>query len=300
MCSFLSRAARAALPAKEIAMTGAFDGKPEQILHHEIWLAAAVITAILSAAAPVRAAEQHASAALSRVPNADVPGQLLRDCATCPDMVVVPAGTFTMGVPVNEGEGYPDEMVRRQVTIPRPFAIGRFEVTFAQWEACLADGGCKFNPEVDPPLRGRRPVTQVSWEAITNEYLPWLSRKTGKTYRLPTEAEWEYAARAGTTTDFHFGNDERQLCRYGNIADRTYLVANSKVRSHLGRKHGQQRGAYSTLGPVAMCDDRHADTAPVGSFLPNKFGLHDIHGNVREWVENCYVGSPGEREHFPD
>ena len=120
-------------------------------------------------------------------------------------MVVVPAGEFMMGSPAGEEGRSDDEGPQRKVTIAKPFAVGKFEVTFAEWDACVAAGGCKHKPDDQGWGRGKRPVINVSWDDITKEYLPWLSRKTGKTYRLLTEAEWEYAARAGTTTPFSTG-----------------------------------------------------------------------------------------------
>jgi len=141
------------------------------------------------------------------------------------------------------------------VTIARPFAVGKFEVTFAEWDACAAAGGCKHNPGDQGWGRGRRPVINVSWHDA-KEYAAWLSRKTGKAYRLLSEAEWEYAARAGTTTRYAFGD----------------TISTSQA----------QYGASKTV--------------EVGSFSANKFGLHDLHGNVWEWVEDAwhanYKGAP--------
>ena len=116
-------------------------------------------------------------------------------------------------------------------------------------------------------------MINVSWNDITKEYLPWLSRKTGKTYRLLTEAEWEYAARAGSTTRYHFGDSERDLCMYGNVAD---------------LREGEEQGLDDR-----HCRDGHVNTAPVGSFQPNAFGLYDMHGNVWEWVQDCYFSYSG-------
>jgi formylglycine-generating enzyme required for sulfatase activity len=139
---------------------------------------------------------------------------------------------------------------QHRVTIARPFAVGRFEVTFAEWAACIAGGGCQHRPG-DKYLglgRGQRPVIDVSWEDARH-YLRWLNTSIGKTnaYRLLTEAEWEYAARSGTTTLFSFGD----------------TITSSRAQ-------------YGAKG-----------TTKVGSFAGNKFGLHDMHGNVLEWVEDC-------------
>ena len=191
-----------------------------------------------------------------------------RSCNFCPEMAVVPAGSFTMGSPPGEKGREPREGPQRRVTIARPFAVGKFEVTFAEWDACYADGGCR-RPDDDFGRRGRHPVIRVSWDDITKGYLPWLSRKTGKSYRLLSEAEWEYAARARSTTRYHFGDSERDLCTYGNVADLS------------------MKGSWNRT--EANCHDgRRSHTAPVGSYQPNAFGLFDMHGNVWEWVQDCY------------
>src|SRR5262249_19680775 len=137
------------------------------------------------------------------------PKDSFRECDVCPEMVVVPAGRFMMGSSPpgiaalgkeTKNDRYQKEGPQREGATPRPFTVGKFEVTFTEWDACVADGGCKHNPGDEGWGRGKRPVINVSWDDVTKEYLPWLSRKTGKTYRLLSEAEWEYAARAGTTT----------------------------------------------------------------------------------------------------
>ena len=150
------------------------------------------------------------------------------------------------------------------MTVTKPFAVAKFEVTFAEWDACVAEGGCKHNPRDQGWGRGKRPVINVSWNDIGTDYLPWLSRKTGKSYRLLTEAEWEYAARAGTTTPFSTG---RTI-----TTDQANFNGNYTYR---GSAKGQNRGK----------------SVAVGSFQPNAFGLHDMHANVWEWVEDCYRNS---------
>ena len=187
-----------------------------------------------------------------------------KDCDECPDMTVVPAGWFIMGSPAGEEGRYDNEGPQRKVVIAKPLAIGKFEVTFAEWDACVAAGGCKHKPEDQGWGRGKRPVINVSWDDITRDYLPWLARKTGKSYRLLSEAEWEYAARAGTTTPFSTGRTiTPQQANFNG--DFTY--------------GGSAKGAY-----------RQA-TVEIGMFAANAFGLHDMHGNVWEWVEDCYKNS---------
>jgi len=175
-------------------------------------------------------------------------------CAYCPEMVVAPAGSFMMGSPPNEAGRNRDEGPQHTVAIARPYAVGKFEVTFAEWDACAANGGCPSNPRpVDQGWgRGRRPVISVSWNDA-KEYVGWLSRTTGKIYRLLSEAEWEYAARAGTMTRYAFGDTI------------------SKSQAQYSQAHHE------------------ADkTAKVGTFQPNAWGLYDMHGNVSEWVEDTY------------
>ena len=189
------------------------------------------------------------------------PGKTFRDCPDCPEMVVVPSGSFMMGSPSSESQREDDEGPRHRVTIPKPFAVGKHEVTFAQWGACVADSGCGgYRPKDRGWGRGDRPVIYVNWNDAVS-YTKWLSRKTGKDYRLLTEAEWEYVARAGTTTPFHFGrritNDQANF-----DGNKTY--------------NGSSKGVY------------RKETVSVGSFPENTFGLHDMHGNVWEWVADCY------------
>jgi formylglycine-generating enzyme required for sulfatase activity len=181
------------------------------------------------------------------------PKDRFKECEACPEMMVVPTGQFTMGSPrEEEGRNGRSEEPRQQVTFARPFAVGRFEVTFAEWDACVADGGCAHKPRA-PWGRGNQPVSYVDWNHVTQQYLPWLSRKTGKTYRLLTEAEWEYVARAGTATPFWWGSSI----------------------------NGRQ-ASYS-----AMDTDRRR-TVPVDSYAANPWGLYNVHGNVWEWVQDCW------------
>ena len=212
---------------------------------------AIILGGALALVAPAHAEEKQGAEAELK------PGHMFRDCAECPEMVVVPTGTFIMGSPASEPERLDTEDPQRRVTIARPIAVGRYEVTFAEWDACVSAGGCSYAPH-DGSVgfglgfgRGKRPVINVSWDD-TKQYVSWINGKVGKqVYRLLTEAEWEYAARAGATTPYAFGATlSERLAQFS--ADRT---------------------------------------APVGSFPPNEFGLSDMHGNVSEWVQDCWNGS---------
>jgi formylglycine-generating enzyme required for sulfatase activity len=169
------------------------------------------------------------------------------ECSDCPKMLVLPAGSITIG-----SLDSPDEQPPHEVTMDKQFAVAQYELTFAQWDACVNHGDCS------PPIsdgrwgHGQQPVINVSWNDA-QRYVQWLKRITSKDYRLLTEAEWEYAARAGRSSYFSFGNDDAQLDQYA------WYAANAERRPH-----------------------------PVGLKLPNKYGLYDMHGNVSEWVEDCY------------
>ncbi len=190
------------------------------------------------------------------------PKDSFTECAKCPEMVVVPAGEFTMGSPPT-GE-LDDATPQHKVTIARPFAVSKFEVTFDEWDACEADGDCKNVKDWRGWGRGRQPVINVSWDDA-KRYVAWLSKFTGKTYRLLSEAEWEYAARAGTETVYSWGDE-------------------------IGKNNANCDGCGSEW------DGRQ--TAPVGSFAPNAFGLYDMQGNVAEWLEDIphanYEGAPAD------
>ena len=160
---------------------------------------------------PVEPAPRPAQPRPEAVPPANVPsrypvpvGQSFRDCAECPEMMVIPAGSFMMGSPASEEDRERDEGPQRRVSLNTPLAVGRFEVTFAEWDACHAAGGCRHRPSDHGWGRGNRPVINVTWDDA-QEYVRWLSQRSGRSYRLLTEAEWEYAARGGTTTPYFTG-----------------------------------------------------------------------------------------------
>jgi formylglycine-generating enzyme required for sulfatase activity len=207
-------------------------------------------------------------------PSAGLPaaGRAIKDCAECPELLEVPAGQFLMGSPTGEVGRDDDEGPQHTVTIARPFAVGKYEVTFDEWDACVAVGGCARVAD-DGWGRGQRPAIRVSYEQAIG-YTRWLSKKTGKPYRLLSEAEWEYAARAGSRTAYIWGATADRACEFENGAD-----------AALGRQ--KPEGWKNEWGLLA-CDDGQARTAPVGAFNPNAFGLHDVSGNLSEWVEDCY------------
>ena len=183
------------------------------------------------------------------------PGREFRDCADCPEMVVVRAGEYGMGSLEGEEGRSDDEGPRHGVRIGEGLAVGKYEVTFGEWDACVADGGCGgYVPDDAGWGRGDRPVMNVSWEDAKG-YVRWLSGKTGKGYRLLSETEWEYVARGGTETRYTWGD-----------------------------------GVGDNRANCSGCGSRwdNEQTAPVGSFGANGYGLHDVHGNVWEWVEDCY------------
>jgi formylglycine-generating enzyme required for sulfatase activity len=188
-----------------------------------------------------------------------------RDCPTCPEMVKVPGGQFEMGDVAGTGEA--DEKPLRQIGIGA-FYAGRYEVTFDDWAGCVAGGGCNGTPRDAGWGRGRRPVINVSWNDA-QRYVGWLSRETGKRYRLPSEAEFEYLMRAGSRGTYPWGEDGSQACLFANVAD---------------RQAKKQNPDWNTF----PCDDGEALTAPVGSYRANAFGLFDVAGNVWEWTMDCY------------
>jgi len=267
---FFQRAAEAGLADGAISMAGTYD--PAELARFDAvitpdrnearkWyerareLGAPQADELLARLAGVWTIRPETEKQASRLPRV---GETFRDCPDCPEMVVVPAGSFMMGSPANETDRESNEDPQHRVTIARPFAVGKFEVTIAEWNVCVAEGGCRRQ------VKGgaRLPVIFVTWHDA-KEYVAWLSRKTGKSYRLPSEAEWEYAARAGTTTPYAFGD----------------TISKSQAQ-------------YSKDGSFS-----------AGSFPANRFGLHDMHGNVSEWVEDAwhpnYLGAPDDGSVWP-
>ncbi|HKJ17208.1 MAG TPA: SUMF1/EgtB/PvdO family nonheme iron enzyme [Xanthomonadales bacterium] len=201
------------------------------------------------------------------------PGKQFADCSECPPLVVIPAGRFEQGSADDAAESLAAEKPARVVNIPRMIAVGIHEVTMDQWDACFTDGGCSRQPGDNGWGRGNRPVIMVSW-SDTQEYLQWISDKTGKSYRLPSESEWEYFARAGEQSPW-LGGSASALCQYANVAG---------DESGFEWRHSE----CSDIVPVG--------TAPVGSLRPNAFGIHDVIGNVAEWTADCmnltYLDAP--------
>jgi sulfatase modifying factor 1 len=223
-------------------------------------------------------------------PAAAAPVEIIRDLPDGPELLVIPAGRFTMGVPPEESErenaSRYDTNARplHEATIARPFCLGRFPVTLNQFAAFVRaaryrDAGPDWRT-TDFKQSGTHPVVNVR-HADAQAYAAWLSQRTGKSYRLPSEAEWEYAVRAGTTTARYWGDDRASACRYANIADEA-----------LRRKEKDEPNPERYF----ECDDGFANTSPVGSFLPNGFGLYDMLGNVWEWTADwwneTYEGAP--------
>ena len=216
------------------------------------------------------------------------PGQTFKECRNCPEMIVVPAGSFTMGSPATEANRRDNES-QHKITFAKPFAVGRTEITWDQWEACVRDRDCdgaaielalrtnekgEPNPDFMDWGRGTRPLVGVSWFDAQN-YVGWLNRKTGHddAYRLLSDAEWEYVARAGTTTAYPWGD-------------------------HIDHNYGNFGIEGPGLGGKAEGRDTWmAQTAPVASFPPNAFGVYDMHGNIFEWIEDCYEA---DRAHAPE
>jgi formylglycine-generating enzyme required for sulfatase activity/class 3 adenylate cyclase len=262
-------------------------------------LAAPTTTAQPPVAAPQPAPAQSPQPAAT----ASAPPKTFRDCPNCPEMVVIPAGSFQMGAAPGENQRYEvpttesgrDEP-QHQVTFAKPFALGKFDVTRAEFAVFAQATNFRPRPGCATSRRGAwEPQEQATWQEPgfdqterdpvvcmnlleIGSYLSWLRRTTGKEYRLPSEAEWEYAARGGTTTTFYWGDNVEEACGYENLADATYKA-----------KYG---------GGMVECADHYPETAPVGSFKPNPFGLYDMVGNVYVLTADCwnesYAGAPGD------
>ena len=200
---------------------------------------------------------------------------IFRDCIDCPQMVIVPGGTFMMGPRPGEGSSWEGDS-QASTTVKR-IAVSRYEIAFEEHDACTASGGCGRLWLYDyGDGRGRRPVNVRYHEALA--YAAWLSAHTGQRYRLLDEAEWEHAARAGTTTRWYWGDEPNAACSYENLSDLA-----------LSEAPGEEK---VNLGYVAGCNDGLGDsTAATGSYRPNPFGLHDMLGNRAEWVTSCENGA---------
>jgi formylglycine-generating enzyme required for sulfatase activity/serine/threonine protein kinase len=219
---------------------------------------------------------RHVAEALERVDDLTLrPGKTFRDCETCPLMVVVPAGSFWQGSDEDSPLSLKKETPRRLVTIAEPFAVAVFEITLEEWDRCGADGGCTTRPGDNGWGRGRRPVIMVSWNDA-QEYVSWLNDRTGQSYSLPSESQWEYMARAGEESDW-IGGDPARICQYANIA---------------GQESGLRWQHDACADPAAL------QTLPAGSLKPNAFGVYDVIGNVAEWTLDCmnlsYLDAPAD------
>ena len=231
-----------------------------------------------------------ALAVQAQTPSTQTTPKEFRDCETCPPMVEVPPGRFRMGFDGGEKDRYEGPV--REVAVTRAFALGKFEVTHGQYAAFVratarvSGPGCNVwveakqtverdtsldwrNPGYGRPPRDDEPVACISWDDA-EAYVAWLSALTGQRYRLPTEAEWEYAARAGRDSRYTWGDDPELACRFANVYDDS--------AAHPGIPWAPTR-----------CTDGYSGVAPVGRFAPNEFGLHDMIGNVWEWVADCYA-----------
>ena len=203
---------------------------------------------------------------MAQMPNGILkPGTVFKDCKICPEMIVVPKGLYIIGLGGKNRHGPP-----RRIVINKTFAVGRYEITFDEWYACLLEEGCQHQPDDHNWGTQRRPVINITLEQTKN-FNRWLSRKTGKKYRLPSEAEWEYVARAGTTTQFWWGdNPGHKMANCRDCESRACCSA---------KEH-------------SCCSK---STKPVGSFPANQFGLFDTAGNVFEWTEDCWNPSHRNR-----
>jgi len=260
-------------------------------------IAAGALAVLLSAGFLVNYLLARPTGSGANVPSRPLPAAhkaapTFKDCGVCPGMVELPAGEFMMGSPADDGGREQTEGLPRRVVIAKRLALGKFEVTVDQFEAFVADAGLAVGKtcyKVDAEtaqwapmeasfrqpgfnVEGSHPAVCVSWHEA-QAYAAWLARRTGKPYRLPSEAEWEYATRAGTTTSYSFGNDESRLCQHARFADLGSPFSwRGACRSHL-----------VTHGPIL-----------VGKLKPNPWGLFDMHGNAWEWTADCWSADARE------
>lgn len=260
---------------------------------HKVIFSAAMMLGVAACdnAAPKKAAE--APAAPAEAPAAPNAGEIIKDCDTCPEVVVIPPGSFTKGFDGGEPERY--EGAPHEVTIGYSFGVGKTEVTNGQFKAFVeatghqTDSACNIwdgktplktpntgwtNPGYGRPPADNEPAACVSW-VDAKAYADWLSKKTGQTYRLLTESEWEYTARAGATGRFTWGDDMTKACETANVPD----LSTKDLPPLLIRR---------PFEPV-NCNDGYPFIAPAGALKPNAFGVYDTIGSVWEWVEDCYV-----------
>ena len=207
-----------------------------------------------------------------------------RDCPQCPEMVAIPSGSFAMGAK----KGYPPpdfprsrvELPVHTVNISTPFRISKNEISFREYThfakkvgKTASKGACPWLPPGATPSTVKSyPVVCVS-KKDAEEYTGWLTKETGFNYRLPSESEWEYAARGGSETLWYWGDTVAEACRYENVADAVYALAVA---------------SFSTKLQTFSCDDKHLLVSPVGTYEANPFGLLDVLGNAREWVADCW------------
>jgi formylglycine-generating enzyme required for sulfatase activity len=285
-------------PAEVAALMAAIGQEaatPEPAPPVEVVALMAAIGQEVATPAPAPAVEEPAAQQVAAVPVPDLTSQktapsvieqpglagsqqkegiIFRDCDICPELVSIAPGEFMVNP---EGLGTAQQALAatdaKKVAVEKPFAIGRYEITFDDWRRCVEGGGCKGEPADDGWGRERRPVIHVSYNEISEQYLPWLSKLTGFAYRLPTEAEWELASQGGNTSSrggiSETGSSVPVACSYGNSSD----VA-AKTRE--------------TIWAGVGCNDGFLYSAPVGSLNPNSLGIFDMHGNVWEWVSDCW------------
>ncbi|MCP4314528.1 MAG: formylglycine-generating enzyme family protein [Hyphomicrobiales bacterium] len=197
----------------------------------------------------------------------------IRDCGHCPELIILPPGYVEKNAAETDDVHGESAVSPNRVAMPA-FAVGRYEVTLDEWNWCVDVGACTPLPKNRYDTTGQHPATNMTWFQA-NEYVQWLSETTGKNYRLPTGAEWEFAARAGRRTEHSWGDGPVEAaCAHANYDDISYK---SRLSDKAFAKH------------YANCDDGFIYTAPVGSLKPNDFGLYDTSGNVWEWTQDCWI-----------